>query len=131
MLPASSPRVPPPVAPSGRGCTSGPGLEGEAGGLRRAPREEEHAQYSWDLWRFILDLLPCRISEFVRSLDVLRRTDPILHKLCGAFPYPHFSEEREENFRDVSKVKQPIEPPIMHVPNTILGDRVSEQKVQK
>ncbi|XP_058999095.1 beta-1,3-galactosyltransferase 9 [Mustela lutreola] len=32
VLPASSPRVPPPAAPSGRGCTSGPGLRGKRAG---------------------------------------------------------------------------------------------------
>lgn len=31
VLLASSPRVPPPAAPSGRGCTSGPRLEGGSG----------------------------------------------------------------------------------------------------
>ena len=36
VRPASSPRVPPPAAPGGRGCTSGPRLKGEVGGQRRA-----------------------------------------------------------------------------------------------
>lgn len=102
MLPASSPRVPPPAAPSGRGCTSGPGLAGEAGWPGRARREGEHARYSLDLWSFFLNLFHSYISE-----PPLLRSDLAL---CGTFSYPLFSEEREENFRDLSKVKQPIVP---------------------
>lgn len=32
---------------------------------------------------------------------------------CGPFSYPFFTEERQEIFRDVSEVKQPIESPVI------------------
>lgn len=33
--------------------------------------------------------------------------------LCGPFSYPFFTEERQDNFRYVSEVKQPIESPVI------------------
>lgn len=65
----------------------------------------EHAHYNLDLWSLVLNLFPCCVSEMSLVRSVLA--------LCGTFSYPLLTEEREENFKDVSKVKQPIEPPII------------------